>query len=107
VCSNYVPVTWLDGFSVFRRTAARLPEALYDEPGLQLAARLQREFRAIGGPRQMRRPWEKHLRLALVLAAVAFAAAVFWSHIAGSAIAAIAIFVALRPLFRNDPDADD
>ena len=55
----------------------------------------------------MRRPWEKHLRLAFVLAAVAFAAAEFWSHIAGAAIAAVAVFVALRPLFRNDPDADD
>jgi len=55
----------------------------------------------------MRRPWEKHLRLALVLSAVAFAAAEFWSHIAGAAIAAVAVFVGLRPLFRNDPDADD
>ena len=49
----------------------------------------------------MLRPWEKHLRLAFVLLAVAFAAAEFWNVAAGSAIAAVAFFVALRPLFRK------
>jgi hypothetical protein len=50
----------------------------------------------------MRRPWEKHLRMAFVLLAVAFALAVFWDVMAGAALAAVALFVALRPLFRND-----
>ncbi len=49
----------------------------------------------------MRRPWEKHLRMALVLAAVAFAVGVFWNVMAGAAVGAIALFVALRPLFRS------
>lgn len=49
----------------------------------------------------MRRPWEKHLSLALVLLAVAFAAAEFWNTMAGAAVTAVAVFVALRPLFRN------
>lgn len=49
----------------------------------------------------MQRPWEKHLSLAIVLFAVAFAAAEFWSTMAGAAVAAVAVFVALRPLFRN------
>ena len=52
----------------------------------------------------MRRPWEKHLRMALVLSAVAFAVGVVWNVLAGAAIAAIAFFVALRPLFRNADD---
>ena len=59
------------------------------------------------GSNNMRRPWEKHLRMALVLSAIAFAVAVFWSRMAGSAIGAVALFVGLRPLFRKDPDADD
>ena len=54
----------------------------------------------------MHRPWEKHLRLALVLLAIAFALAELWNVMAGCAIAAIAFFVALRPLFRSEPDAD-
>jgi hypothetical protein len=45
--------------------------------------------------------------MALVLSAIAFAVAVFWSRMAGSAIGAVALFVGLRPLFRKDPDADD
>jgi len=49
----------------------------------------------------MHRPWEKHLSLAVLLAAVAFAVGVLWSPMAGAAIAAAALFVALRPLFRN------
>ena len=55
----------------------------------------------------MLRPWEKHLRLAVVLSAVAFAVAEVWDVMAGSAIAAVAVFVALRPLFRKEPDVDD
>jgi 4-hydroxybenzoate polyprenyltransferase len=47
----------------------------------------------------MKRPWEKHLRIAIVLLAVAFAIAVFWNEMAGAALAAVALFVALRPLF--------
>jgi hypothetical protein len=47
----------------------------------------------------MRRPWERHLRVAAVLAALAFAAEEFWSPLAGAAIGAAALFVALRPLF--------
>jgi hypothetical protein len=49
----------------------------------------------------MYRPWEKHLSLAIALLAVAFAAGVFWNVVAGAALAAVAVFVALRPLFRN------
>lgn len=49
----------------------------------------------------MRRPWEKHLSAAIVLAAVAFAIGVIWNVMAGAAIAAVAFFVALRPLFRS------
>jgi hypothetical protein len=49
----------------------------------------------------MRHPWEKHLSLALVLAAVAFAVAELWNLMAGAAIGAVGVFVALRPLFRN------
>ena len=49
----------------------------------------------------MHRPWEKHLRWAVVLAAVAFAVGVLWNEMAGAAIAAIAFLVALRPLFRR------
>jgi hypothetical protein len=52
----------------------------------------------------MRRPWEKHLRFAVVLAAVAFAVGVLWNLMAGAAIAASALFVALRPLFRKPRD---
>ena len=50
----------------------------------------------------MTRPWEKHFRIALVLAAAAFAVGEFWNVAAGAAIAAVAVFVALRPLFRRD-----
>jgi len=39
--------------------------------------------------------------MALLLAAVAFAVGVGWNAMAGAAIAAIAFFVALRPLFRK------
>jgi hypothetical protein len=49
----------------------------------------------------MNRPWEKHLSAAIVLAAAAFAVGELWSGVAGAAIAAAAVFVALRPLFRN------
>lgn len=49
----------------------------------------------------MHRPWEKHLSTALVLAALAFAAGVLWNLMAGAALGAAALFVALRPLFRN------
>jgi len=52
----------------------------------------------------MRRPWEKHLRMAIVLAALAFAAGVIWNLMAGAALAAAAFFVALRPLFRKADD---
>ncbi|MCC2676136.1 MAG: hypothetical protein K0R58_3083 [Ramlibacter sp.] len=45
------------------------------------------------------RPWEKHLRLALVLCALAFAAGELWNLMAGAALGAAAFFVALRPLF--------
>lgn len=50
----------------------------------------------------MKRPWEKHLAFAIVLAAVAFAVGETWNLMAGAAIAAVAVFVALRPLFRRD-----
>jgi len=49
----------------------------------------------------MHRPWEKHLSLAILLAATAFAVGELWNAMAGAAIAAAAFFVALRPLFRN------
>jgi small-conductance mechanosensitive channel len=49
----------------------------------------------------MHRPWEKHLSVAILLAAVAFAVGEVWNAMAGAAIGAVAIFVALRPLFRN------
>jgi len=38
--------------------------------------------------------------MALCIAAVAFAVGVLWNLMAGSALAAVALFVALRPLFR-------
>jgi hypothetical protein len=63
--------------------------------------------RACEGTKQMHRPWEKHLRLAVVLLAVAFAVAEFWNVMAGSAIVAVAVFVALRPLFRRQPGANE
>lgn len=47
----------------------------------------------------MRRPWEKHFRIAVVLSAVAFAVGEFWNLLAGCAMAAVALFIALRPLF--------
>jgi hypothetical protein len=53
------------------------------------------------GHRSMRRPWEKHLSLALALASIAFALGVLWRPGAGAAVGAAAVFVALRPLFRN------
>jgi hypothetical protein len=49
----------------------------------------------------MQRPWEKHLSVAIALAAVAFAVAEFWNAMAAAALGAVAVFVALRPLFRN------
>jgi hypothetical protein len=49
----------------------------------------------------MRRPWEKHLSAAIAIAAVAFAVGEFWNAMAGAALAAVAVFVALRPLFRK------
>lgn len=49
----------------------------------------------------MKRPWEKHLSLAVVLASVAVAVGEVWNVMAGAAIAAVAVFVGLRPLFRN------
>ena len=36
-----------------------------------------------------------------MLAAIAFAVGAVWSEITGAAIAAVAFFVAMRPLFRN------
>ncbi|MFD1580715.1 hypothetical protein [Ramlibacter ginsenosidimutans] len=39
--------------------------------------------------------------MALVLLAIAFSVYVFWSHLAGSALTAVALFVALKPLFRK------
>jgi hypothetical protein len=45
------------------------------------------------------RPWETHISAALVLASLAFAVGEFWSPLAGSALVASALFVALRPLF--------
>lgn len=59
----------------------------------------------------MRGPWEKHLTLALVLLTMAFTVYVLWSHLGGFALAAIALFVALKPLFRKarreQDDAED
>jgi hypothetical protein len=52
----------------------------------------------------MRRPWEKHLRMALLLAAVAFAVGVAWNLMAGAVVAAVAFFIALRPLFRKSDE---
>jgi len=49
----------------------------------------------------MPRPWETHLCAALVLASIAFAVGELWRAEAGAAIGAAAVFVALRPLFRN------
>lgn len=49
----------------------------------------------------MHRPWEKHLSLAIALASIAFALGVLWRLDAGAAVGAAAVFVALRPLFRN------
>jgi hypothetical protein len=44
--------------------------------------------------------------MAIVLSAIAFAVAEVWNLMAGCAIAAVAVFVALRPLFRKEPEAD-
>jgi hypothetical protein len=49
----------------------------------------------------MHRPWQKHLSVAVLLAAIAVAVGEFWNLMAGAAIGAAAFFVALRPLFRN------
>jgi hypothetical protein len=49
------------------------------------------------------RPWEKHFRMALVLAALGFAAGVLLNLMAGAALGAAALFVVLRPLFLH-PD---
>jgi hypothetical protein len=43
--------------------------------------------------------------MAILLSAVAFAIAQFWNLMAGSALAAVAVFVALRPLFIKQPEA--
>jgi len=43
--------------------------------------------------------------MAILFSAVAFAVAEFWNLMAGAAIAAVAILVALRPLFRGGPGA--
>ena len=48
---------------------------------------------------RMHRPWEKHFRMALVLAALGFATGVLVNLMAGAALGAAALFVALRPLF--------
>lgn len=47
----------------------------------------------------MNRPWEKHLSVALLLAAAALAIGEFWNAMAGSAMGAVAFFVGMRPLF--------
>jgi small-conductance mechanosensitive channel len=49
----------------------------------------------------MHRPWEKHLSIAIALAAAALAVGELWNLMAGAAVGAVAFFVALRPLFRN------
>jgi hypothetical protein len=55
----------------------------------------------------MRGPWEQHLTMALVLLAIAFTVYVLWSHVGGSALSAVALLVALKPLFRKaSPGAD-
>lgn len=55
----------------------------------------------------MRGSWERHLTLALVLLAIAFTVYVVWSPMAGSALLAAAVFVALKPLFRKVREDDD
>ena len=55
--------------------------------------------RAAAGAERMRRPWEKHFRMALVLSALGFAAGVWLNLMLGAALGAAALFVALRPLF--------
>lgn len=55
----------------------------------------------------MRGLWERHLTLACVLLAVAFTAYVLWSHMAGSALTAVALFVALKPLFRKAREEEE
>jgi hypothetical protein len=56
----------------------------------------------------MRGPWEQHLTMALVLLAIAFTVYVLWSHMGGSALTAVAVFIALKPLFRKaSPGTDD
>jgi hypothetical protein len=52
-----------------------------------------------------RRPWERHLSIAVLLVSVAFAVGELWNVFAGSAIAAAAFFVALRPLFLRGAEA--
>jgi NhaP-type Na+/H+ or K+/H+ antiporter len=49
----------------------------------------------------MRGPWEQHLTMAVVLLAIAFTVYVLWSHMGGSALTAVAVLVALKPLFRK------
>jgi hypothetical protein len=55
----------------------------------------------------MHRPWEKHFRMAIVLSSLGFAAAVLWNPVAGAAVGAAALFVALRPLFLAQRNAKD
>lgn len=56
----------------------------------------------------MRGPWEQHLTMAFVLLAIAFTVYVLWGHVAGSALTAVALFVALKPLFRKaSPDVEE
>lgn len=47
----------------------------------------------------MNRPWEKHLSAAFLLSAGAFAVWELWNAMAGSALGALAFFIAMRPLF--------
>ena len=47
----------------------------------------------------MRRPWEKHLSAAILLASIALAVGAAWNAMAGAALGAVAFFIALRPLF--------
>jgi hypothetical protein len=57
---------------------------------------------AHASPQRMRRPWQTHLSIAFAVLAAAFAVSEFWSGLAGAALAAVAFFIAMRPLFRKD-----
>ena len=54
-----------------------------------------------------RNTWEKHLCLALVLASVAFAVGELQNAFWGAAVAAVAFFVTMRPLFRGGAGSAD